>query len=304
MPVLDRPAARVDPGLFGEALVTAAELAQGHDMTAARRLGEQAVAFARQRADDRLLAYSLATLGSTYYFTGEPDRGFPLAAEAVRRARRLGDDVLLAESLVAYLMCSDISGLLEPARVGRLFDEAVACTERSGDQLIRFALHNNAGVHFLLAGDLAAARDHLEQAGEAAQAAGAAGPHVPLNLGWVLRQENDLDGARDQFETALRVSRRTGERSGLAGASVGLACVAADRGDCDRAATLHGAAQAFAERAGQPWQELEVSYRRDSLHKVRTSLGEEQFERAYAKGMMLSPDQAIDLALGKSLPAT
>jgi len=37
---------------------------------------------------------------------------------------------------------------------------------------------------------------------------------------------------------------------------------------------------------------------------VRTSLGEEQFERAYAKGTMLSFDQAIDLALGKSLPAT
>ena len=154
------------------------------------------------------------------------------------------------------------------------------------------------------AGDLAAARDHLEQAEEAAQAIGAAGPHVPVNLGWVLRREHDLDGARDQFQTALRVSRRTGERSSLAEASLGLACVAADLGDCDRAATLHGTAQAFAERAGQPWQELEVSYRRDSLHKVRTSLGEEQFERAYAKGMMLSPDQAIDLALGKSLPAT
>jgi hypothetical protein len=95
-----------------------------------------------------------------------------------------------------------------------------------------------------------------------------------------------------------------GRGRGLAEASLGLACVAADLGDCDRAATLHGTAQAFAERAGQPWQEPEASYRRDSLHAVRTSLGEQRFERAYAKGMTLSPDQAIDLALGKSLPAT
>jgi hypothetical protein len=127
---------------------------------------------------------------------------------------------------------------------------------------------------------------------------------VPVNLGWVLHQENDLDGARDQFETALRVSRRTGERSGLAETSLGLACIAADLGDWDRAATLHGTAQAFIERAGQPWQEPEASYRRDSLHKVRTSLGEEQFERAYTRGKALSFDQAIDLALGKSVPAT
>jgi tetratricopeptide (TPR) repeat protein len=269
-------------------------------MTAARRLGEQAVAFARQRGDDRLLAYSLATLCSTYYFTGEPDRGFPLAEEAVRRARRLGDDVLLAESLVGYLMCSGT--FVEPARIGRLFDEAIACTERSGDQLIRFTLHNNASVYCLRVGDLAAARYHLEQAAQAAQAAGAAVPHVPVNLGWVLRQENDLNGARDQFETALRVSRRTGERSGLAEASMGLACVAADLGDWDRAATLHGTAQALIERAGQPWQDPEARYRRDSLHKVRTSLGEEQFERAYARGKAFSFDQAIDLALEGALP--
>jgi predicted ATPase/class 3 adenylate cyclase len=303
IPVLDRPAARADPGLCGEALLTAAELAQEHDGAMARRLGEQAVDCARQRGDDRLLADSLALLGGAYYFTGEQDRGFPLAEEAVQRARRLGDDVLLAESLVVYLMCGDSSGLLEPARVDRLWNEAIACAERSGDQLARFALHNNASVYFLRAGDLAAARDHLEQAGEAAQAIGAAGPHVPVNLGWVLRQEQDLGGARDQFETALRVSRRAGERSSLAEASLGLACVAADLGDWGRAATLHGTAQAFIERAGQPWQEPVAGYRRDSLDKARSSLGEEQFERAYAKGTMLSLDQALDLALKRTRPA-
>jgi predicted ATPase/class 3 adenylate cyclase len=301
MPVLDRPAARADPGLFGEALVTAAELAGSHDVAMARRLAEQAVDFARQRGDDRLLADCLGILCGTFCFTGEPDRGFPLAEEAVRRARRLGDDVLLAESLVVYLLCSGIS--LEPARADRLFDEAIACTERSGDQFIRFALHHNASVYFLHAGDLAAARDHLEQAGEAAQATGVAGPYLPLNLGWVLRQENDPDGARDRFETALRISRRTGDRSGLAEANLGLACVAADLADWDRAATLHGTAHAFAGRAGQPWQDPIAGYRRDSLQKVRSSLGEDQFERAYAKGATLSLDQALDLALERARPA-
>jgi hypothetical protein len=36
---------------------------------------------------------------------------------------------------------------------------------------------------------------------------------------------------------------------------------------------------------------------------VRTTLGEEQFERAYAKGKMLSLDQALDLASGRTRPA-
>ena len=71
----------------------------------------------------------------------------------------------------------------------------------------------------------------------------------------------------------------------------------------ERQAALHGAAQAFMDQIAEPWQEPEAGYRRDSLHKVRTSFGEEQFGRAYAKGTALSLDQALSLALAKARPA-
>jgi len=128
-------------------------------------------------------------------------------------------------------------------------------------------------------------------------------PHVPTNQGWVLRQDNDTQGARPMFEAPLRISRRNGDRSGLAYASLGMACLAADRGHWQRAAALHGTAQAFIDQVAEPWQVLEARYRRGSLHKVRTSLGQEQFGRAYAKGMTLSLDQALDLALGTARSA-
>ena len=163
-------------------------------------------------------------------------------------------------------------------------------------------LHNNAGVHALRAGDIPAARAHLEQAAQAMQAIGDKSQPVSVNLGWVLRQESDPDAARSMFEPSLRISRRNGERSGIAYATLGLASVAADLGDRQRAAELHGVAQAFLDQTGEPWQEPEARYRRDSLNQVRTPLGEEQFDRAYAKGMTLSP-QALDLALGKLRPA-
>ena len=54
-------------------------------------------------------------------------------------------------TLMMYVLCID---LIEPVRSGQLFAEALACTERSGDQLIGSFLHNNAGVHALRAGDL------------------------------------------------------------------------------------------------------------------------------------------------------
>ncbi|HET9255209.1 MAG TPA: hypothetical protein VFO16_08405, partial [Pseudonocardiaceae bacterium] len=54
--------------------------------------------------------------------------------------------------------------------------------------------------------------------------------------------------------------------------------------------------QAFLDRTGQPWEELEARYRRDSLDQVRTHLGQEQLEQARAEGMTLSSDEALNLA--------
>ena len=86
----------------------------------------------------------------------------------------------------------------------------------------------------------------------------------------------------------------------MAYACLGLACLAGDAGDWQRAAALHGVAQACLNPTGQPWEELEARYRQDSLDQVCTHLGPEQFERAHAKGMALTFDQALDLASGKA----
>jgi hypothetical protein len=301
MPVLDRTEARADPELFGTALLTAANVAIGHaDIAIARQLAEQAVELARQRDTGRLLTESLATLSYVCFVAGEPGRGLPPGREAVQRARQLEDDVLLGMSLMNYLWCDSSTG---PAHAEPLFAEAIACTQRSGDYLYADYLNTYAGLHALRAGDIPAARAYLQQAAQAMQATGCEGAVLSINLGWVLREENDPDRARSSFEDALRISRRHGDRPGIANASLGLACLAADAGDWHRAAVLHGIAQAFLDPTGQPWEELEARYRRDSLDQVRARLGQEQFERAHATGMTLSSDQALDLASGKTLPA-
>ncbi len=301
LPVLARPEARADPGLFGAALVIVAGAGPFVDIVPARQCGEQAVELARQLGDDRLLIDALGMLCGVYNFTGESDRerGFRLGREAVERARRFGDDVLLGQCLMCYLLFSE---LIEPDLSGPLLAEAIACTERSGDQLMNSFVHNNAAVLALGIGDIPAARTHLEQAAQAAREIGPEGLTELANLGWVRRAEGDLDRARSVFEACLRRSRRNGEQASIAYSSVGLACLAADQGDWYRAATLHGVAQAFLARTGQPWEVLEARYRQDSLAQVRTGLGDEQFNRAYAKGMALSPDVAFRLALGPSAP--
>ena len=294
--VLERPEARTDPLLFGHALIVAVLAARASDVASALRYGEQAVEFARQLDDDRLLIESLAVFSSACYFAGEAERGAPLGLEAVERARPLGDDVLLAEALSGYLLSLDA---VNPVRSGKLFDEAIACTDRSGDQQFAAILHNNAGMHALRVGDIPAARAHLEAAAQASQANAENMDTVAINLGWVRRQDGNHDGARSSFEDALRSSRRSGERFNIAYAVLGLACLAADAEEWSRACVLHGVAQAALDRTGEPWQEPEARYRRESLAQIRVHLGEEQPERDYARGMALSSSEVLDLAFRK-----
>jgi predicted ATPase len=296
VPVLRRPDARADPALFVMALATAVRPAVLIDMATARQFAEQAVQVARQLGDDWLLTASLAARCVACFMAGEPEAGRPFGQEAVERARSLGDDVLLGSSLLMYLMTID------PARSGPLVGEAIACTERSGDHLISSFLRGIAGFHALSAGDVPAARAHLEAAAQAGQQIGYEDTSVTLTLGGVLRAEGDLDGARSTFEASLRISRRNGNSIGMANAILGLAVLAGDAGDWDRAAVLHGAAQAFLGPVSNQWHELAVRERRDSLGQARAHLGDEQLERAYAQGMALSPEKALDLALPRAGP--
>jgi hypothetical protein len=66
-------------------------------------------------------------------------------------------------------------------------------------------------------------RAHLEQAAQANRAIGFEHSVVSINLGWVLRAENDPGAARSMFETALRTGRRRGQHYVLAYADLGLA---------------------------------------------------------------------------------
>jgi hypothetical protein len=114
VPALRRPEARADPALFAAALVTAAHAAFFIDVATARHLAERSVQVARQLGDERLLARSLAALCGACFFAGEPEAGRPFGQESLERARRLADDVQLADSLLRYLLTID------PAQSGRL----------------------------------------------------------------------------------------------------------------------------------------------------------------------------------------
>jgi predicted ATPase/class 3 adenylate cyclase len=298
VPVLSRPEAAADPALLADALTAAAEHTMFTDMPTSLRLAEKAAEVAGGLGDDRLLILSRAYLCWVYRFAGQPERARPLGADAVQRARRLGDDVLLGESLAAY------ASAVRLEEAGPLYAEAFACAERSGDLLVEQVLHNNAGVDALEMGDIPSARAHTEASIRAAEALGMLYNAQSVTLGMILRAEHDLDGARSTLQEALRIGRRIGAKRDMAEAMEGLAHLDGDLGEWHRAAMLHGAAQALIDQTGVPWERGEARDRQESLDQATAALGDEQFQQAYTRGKALGFDQATGLALGKSLPGT
>lgn len=293
-PVLGRPEARADPRAFVDAAITVMDADRCVDVQAALRFGAGVIADARQLGDPVLLIEALAVYCGLHYFAGEPEKGAPFGEEGVELARKLGDDVQLGTSIMGYLLSLDMT---DPGAAEQLYAEGLACAQRSGDRLTAYLLHNNASVHALRAGDVAAAREHLVQAEQAGAEVGEQSHVVTVNMGWVLRLERDPAAAREMFEDGLRLSRRTGDTYGLAYCSLGLACVVGDLGDWRRAAEMHGTAQTFFDRLGGPWQDPESRYRDDSIAVLRHRLGDAQFEQSYAEGLRMSFDDAIALAL-------
>jgi predicted ATPase/DNA-binding XRE family transcriptional regulator len=296
--VLRRPAAAADLALFAEALIVAAYHTAFSDLRTMLQLAQQADQVARSLGDNRLLARACLLLCWAYDATAEWERARRLGQESVQRARALGDDVLLGESLASY------ASAVRPEEAGPLYAEALACAERTGDLGGALTAHNNAGFLALTLGDIPAARAHLEAAIRAAEALGF--PHLIAlgNLAEVLRAEHDLDGARSGFEDVVRMARRTGDKYALSGAFLGLGCMAADLGDWHRAAVLYGAEQALMDQIGARWEPFDARRRQEGLDQARAALGDKQLQQACARGKALSFDQAIDLALSESHPAT
>lgn len=294
IPAIERPEARREPELLVRATLTAAGCASVVDLQTMQRLSDQAIQLARQLDDEVLLTWSEMLLATTWWFGGERERGDSMLQDCLERARRFDDDDLLCECMLLSIIASQ---QLDPARTEALYAEGLAYIERRGDLLFAHDLHHHVAVDAVQDGDLVAARAHLEQAAQAGLVIGAARHYVNIAVGFLLREEGHGGSARSMLEDSLRLARRAGDRFHIAFAYLGLAFLAGDTGESQRAAELHGVAQAFVDQLGIPWVRFE-RLRQASIDAIRASLGENEFRHAYEKGRALSFDAAFDLALG------
>jgi tetratricopeptide (TPR) repeat protein len=285
----------VESGRTDEAIRLAGSLA-GFWM-ATKRLDEGCEWFERALGspggDDVTRGRGCFEAGLLEFWRGADERAGTLHHQALELGRRTGDATVTALGLTGLARIALRSDLTEAQGLCR---EALRVTEGAADPRGRSNAVHVLGVAAQMAGDLEEARELMSErmalARELGSYAGVASEAG--NLSVVERQLGNLDRADELAREALGIAVRREDEWLFPYLLSGLAAVAAERRELERAATLIGAAEAMMEAQGAAWPPDE------RVHYERTlaRLGSAELERARAGGRSLSSEEAVEVALG------
>jgi predicted ATPase/class 3 adenylate cyclase len=269
----------------------------------AERCSERGLAMARELGDRRLGARALLALAMVAHFHRDLDRVRRLGEEGVTIAREIGDVHLRGELLDC--LCTD--GPSAEIRRWRL--EALDCFRQTGDDMqAANEMHMMYGLN-VQEGRLDEARADITEAIATAEKFGATIYLFSMrtDFGILLLIEGKHAEAVPLIRRCLLAARRLGQHLDVSELLFGAACTTAWRGDHDRAARLHGAADTDMSTAlgigAISWAGAEQQLHEREQGRLRQLMGDEAFDAAYRSGAGLSRSQAMELALGRAAPS-
>lgn len=232
------------------------------DFEEARRHLEESVALSRTTDNPTGLGRALYYLSLSIAYSGDVTVGERLAEEAVQRLRCAASPWDLATAL---------AGLGQVRRLqGRLLDAVPPCEESA-------AILRMIPDPWTLS--------------------------YPLReLAMIAASENDYDRAEECWRESLAALRPLDETWFLCVAVRGMAEVAVARGDYLKAVRLAGAAESLQKADELPAVDRTDAGRERLVTELRRALDQTAFQNGWAIGQQLSRDEAINLALGRSVP--
>ena len=289
---LDAPDVR--PGARGAALVGRAQLALSSDPAVAEARAEQGLELCRAAGDEFWTAAALNLLAEIALHTGRTDEAASCADEALSIAQAAGDGWNEGYALGTR---AAIAGLLGRLREAQQLAKASISVMRRIDQ------QWGAARALLGLGDLARLRgDPGDAHGQYLEALAIlreidARPEIARCLAGLGRVAMDLGAAglaRQHLAESIRLSHSTGARIGVARGLEAFAALAVHENRPELAVQLAAAANALREAAGFP--ALSGARAERYLAPARR-LGEPIVARLWARGLALSSDAAVALAL-------
>jgi non-specific serine/threonine protein kinase len=261
-----------------------------------RRWSDAALAVAGN-APPSLRAKALWAAAALAFPQADHLRMAELATEAIGLAHQSEDPMDLRNALTVrgfVAMCQGrYTDALEP------YTACVAICRGLGISWQLATSHLNLGVALLHCGraDEAVARfdDALHQYRVLGDDIFAA--RVLNHIAHAALADNDLARADRLASEALASVTEQGERQGIAEALETLAAVAAERSAVDRAATLAGAAAAIRDTIASHAAPFDVAITGPHLDRIKSTVSEERWHRAWDRGAALDAMTAVTYAL-------
>jgi predicted ATPase/DNA-binding SARP family transcriptional activator/DNA-binding CsgD family transcriptional regulator len=243
--------------------------------------------------------------GVGYLTTFQSDYGAAKARleEALALYRGLGDEEGTASAL-AHLVFYALMGQRGDVDATKLLGEALALRPRIenlrtiADVLSLYLIGSISGL--IQEGLEVVAALHEEALPDFREAGYVWGIYTCLtNVGLIRLASGENDRAEALFKELLPLSQESGDLIARLHSIFGLACVASAEGDPWRAARLWGASDAMQNKAGTRLPPITLSFTEYErrVAETRSSLGETEFEEAWAEGQAMSEEGATTYAL-------
>jgi predicted ATPase/DNA-binding SARP family transcriptional activator/Tfp pilus assembly protein PilF len=334
MQLLKQPEAQTRNALRAKALETAANLISWEgDLAQSRALAEESLKVYRELGDISGEAHCLDSLGTIVCLMDDYEIGRPQVLESLRLYRQLDDQAGIAtalldlgslvdhkdpeqaclylhEALAIFRERSDLIGIAytltdlgvlslrqgDFAQAQRWLEEGLSVEDAVGgpDAIILMYL----GQLALRQGDYERARVYFEQGLTLSQEAGITAIELwsTANLGYVYLREGKEDCAQETFAEVQQRFREMGSKIGVVYALEGLASLAVQQHEWERAVRLYAWADAARAAIGDlrpPVEQAEVSQDYALIH---AQLSAEAIATAAAAGRTMTMEQAVAYA--------
>ena len=264
----------------------------------ARAQTEEAVALFREHGSQAGLANALVYLGMATRDQEEYDLARRSMEESVAIYRKLGDEWGVANALhhlalVAYRQGDYVTAYGQ-------FEETLAIRRASGNKAgIPYTLHT-LGVVTLCQGEAARAKQFFEE-GEILFRELGDRNGMAMSLvydGHLAMLQDEVELAEAFYSQALALVREgVGPIWARGECLLGLAGIAAVRGEGERAARLWGASEAQIKAGSSFWDAADRRLYERTVAQANKQLGSAVFETARKEGQLMSLDRAILYAL-------
>ena len=232
------------------------------DYGQAAQLGEESLALYSDLGHEWGIAMSLTNLGILAQERGEYERATALHLESLALLRVLGDSFSIGYVLRLLGQASLMQSQLE--RSAELLEESQSLLRQLGDKPT-------------LATTL-------------------------CNLGETVLRQGDGARAAAIYKESLALAAEVGSKSTVAVCLEGLAEVALTHGQPARAARLWGAAEALREAIGLSMTDLARAGYEERIAAVRSQVDETIWEKTWAEGRVMMPEEAVEYALQPPTP--